>query len=387
MKNNFDKVTDRTNTYCTQWDYTVDRFGEEGVLPFSISDTDFALPTEFVDYLTKQLSNGIYGYTRWRHEDFTNSVVKWYDKRFDYKIENNWVIYSPTVIYSLAELIRLTSSVGDKIMLLTPAYDAFFNVVNENERTLVTSDLVVENSAYVINKTDFEQKIKDVKVLVMCSPHNPVGKVWDKEELEYIIEVCKTNDVFIISDEIHMDIVFNKKHLPILKVSDYKNMAIITSATKTFNFPSLIFSYNVIRNDKLREKFELKLKQANGLSSCSIPGLHATMYAYNNLENYLDEMNTYIYDNYLYVKEFIETNKLNLTINNFESTYLLWIDASYYGEKMDELADAMYHQEKVGIMLGDVYGAKDYLRINIGCPRSKLIEGMNRLNRAIGSIS
>lgn len=386
MKYNFDKVTDRTNTYCTQWDYTVDRFGEEGILPFSISDTDFALPEDFVNHLNTTLSNGIYGYTRWRHDDFTNSVVGWYQKRFSYEVENKWIVYSPTVIYSLAELIRLTSEINEKIMLFTPAYDAFFNVVKENDRELVTSDLVIENTTYVINKLDFEEKIKDCKVLVMCSPHNPVGKVWNLEELEYVINICKENNVFLISDEIHMDITFKKKHIPILKVSEYDNMAIITSATKTFNFPSLMFSYNIIRNDIIREKFEVKLKQANGLSSCTIPGLYATMYVYNHLDTYLDEMNDYIYENYLYVKEYIKTNDLKLEINDFEATYLLWIDASHYSEKMSELADAMYHQEKVGVMLGDVYGCKNYLRINIGCPRSKLQDGMDRLNRAIRSI-
>lgn len=238
------------------------------------------------------INNGIYGYTRWRHSDLLTSITSWYDKRFNTAINSTDIIYSPSVLYSISTLVKLKSNVGDKVMFFTPAYDAFFNTISYNERVIVEEKLELVDNEFVINFKSFEENIKDCAILLFCSPHNPVGKVWSLEELEKISEICKRNNVFIISDEIHMDVVFKKKHIPFIKVDN--EVAIVTSPTKTFIFPGFIFSYAIISDKSLKERFEFQLKQADGLSSCSIPGLHATMYAYNHLGDYVDEMNDYI---------------------------------------------------------------------------------------------
>lgn len=380
----FDKPVDRRGTFCTQWDYTVDRFGRDDVLPFSISDMDFELPKSTTEVLINSVSRGVFGYTRWRHDDFKSSVTGWYHRRFDYQLNPDYITYSPTVIYSLAELLRMRSK---DVLLFTPAYDAFFGVLKENGCNPVMSELQINNNRFEINRDQFDEVIKSVDTLLFCSPHNPVGKIFDREELEYIVEKCKENNVFIISDEIHMDVSFGKQHIPLLKIAEtynyQDNCVIITSATKSFNFPGLLFSYALIPNQQLKTQFETSLKVKNGLSSCTTLGLLATIDVYTNGDQWLDELNEYLFGNYTYAKQFIETNIPQMKIYEFDGTYLLWIDSRAYEQKFEQLIDIMYNQTKVGIMDGSVYGMDNFLRINIGCQRSKLEEGLKRFKQAV----
>lgn len=384
MKYDFDKLVDRKGTYCTQWDYTVDRFGSDDVLPFSISDMDFPLPPTAVEYLQQQLVDGIYGYTRWRNELLLGAITAWYQRRFQFDLDQQRIVYSPTVIYSLSEMIRMKTKENNKIFMFTPAYDAFFKVIEENACKQVASELVRENDRYYINEQDFEAKVKNCSCMIFCSPHNPVGKFWSEQELAYIISVCKKYDVFIISDEIHMDISFGASHYPLLKVArnnNYNHACIITSATKAFNFPGLLFSYVIFENEDDQIEFERCLKNKNGLSSCTILGMKATAYAYDHLESWLDQLNDYVYQNYEYLRSYIEVHNLDLKVTEQDGTYLVWIDARSFD--LERLLGIMYNQTKVGIMSGQVYGAPGYLRINIGCQRSKLKEGLSRLKKAI----
>ncbi len=380
----FDKPVDRRGTYCTQWDYTVDRFGRDDVLPFSISDMDFELPESTSKVLMESISKGVFGYTRWRHDDFKSSVMGWYQRRFDYKLNSDYITYSPTVIYSLAEILRMKSK---EVLLFTPAYDAFFGVLKENDCNAHICELQIENNRFEINKPEFEAVIKEVDTLLFCSPHNPVGKIFTKEELDYIVTKCLENDVFIISDEIHMDVSFGKSHIPLLKVAEEQNYedncVIITSATKSFNFPGLLFSYALVPDQQLKNDFETSLKVKNGLSSCTTLGLLATMDVYTNGDQWLDELNDYLYQNYKYAQAFIISNMPKMKIYEFDGTYLLWIDSRHYKDNFQQLIDIMYNQTKVGIMDGSVYGMENFLRINIGCQRSKLEEGLKRFKQAV----
>lgn len=381
---NFDKVVDRRGTYCTQWDYTVDRFGCDDVLPFSISDMDFELPESTSRLLMESISRGVFGYTRWRHDDFKASVTGWYQRRFAYELNPEYITYSPTVIYSLAEILRMKSK---DVLLFTPAYDAFFGVLKENNCNPHICELQIENNRFEVNKLEFEAAIKEVDTLLFCSPHNPVGKIFSKEELDYIVTTCSANGVSIISDEIHMDVSFGKIHIPLLKVAEehayQDNCVIITSATKSFNFPGLLFSYALIPNQELKSDFETSLKVKNGLSSCTTLGLLATMDVYTTGDEWLDELNDYLYQNYKYAQDFIGANLPKMKIYEFDGTYLLWIDSRHYKDKFKKLIDIMYNQTKVGIMDGSVYGMDNFLRINIGCQRSKLEEGLKRFKQAV----
>ena len=240
----FNQIVDRKGTHCTQWDYIEDRFGENNLLPFTISDTDFMLPGEVRHTLSKRLEHGIFGYTRWNHQAFQEAVLKWYRNRFNLEIKKEWLNYSPSVIYSISLLIDMHSDKQDGVIVQTPAYDAFFKTIVGNQRKLIENPLLYQNGLYSINFIELETKLSDPqnKILLICSPHNPTGRVWEKEKLKKIVELCKKYQVFLISDEIHMDIVRKEySHHPILELSE-QNVAIVTSGSKTFNFPGLIFS-------------------------------------------------------------------------------------------------------------------------------------------------
>lgn len=389
MKYNFDEVINRKNTYCTQWDFTKDRFGYDDVIPFSISDTDFALPQTTINVISNHLNHKVFGYSRWNHNDFKSSIAKWFKQQFSYSINLDNLTYSPTVIYSLSELIRLKTT-GKKVMTLDPAYGSFFDVIKENNLEHCSTKLYVDDDEYKINFNEMELKLKQCDILIFCNPHNPLGKAYTYDEIFKIINLCKKNNVFIISDEIHMDITFNVKHIPILKVAEQlnyqNNCCLITSATKTFNFPGLIFSYALIGDLKLKIQFEKSLKFKNGLSSCAILGLIATMDVYNNHQVFVAQLNEYLLNNVNYIQNFILKNDLKIAFTKHQSTYLMWFDATYYYKDFDKLLNLLYEKYKIGIMDGSIYNMKYHLRINIGCPKSKLEFCMNQLKLALNEL-
>ncbi|CAM4071293.1 mannose-6-phosphate isomerase, class I [Bacillus manliponensis] len=389
---NFDAVIDRSGTHCTQWDYIEDRFGKKDILPFSISDTDFSCPPEILQALEKRMHHGIFGYTRWNHTDFKSAIQHWFQTRFSCHIEQNWIVYSPSVLYSISRLIELLTDEGDHIVVQTPAYDAFFPVIEKNERSLLCNELLLNKGRYTINFSDLEDKLskEKTKILLLCSPHNPTGRVWTNEELQQIVLLCEKHNVYIISDEIHMDVVHSSHpHTPIVDVAhDVNRVFICTSASKTFNTPGLGGSYIIIADDAVREQYLTLLKQRDGLSSAPIFGISATIAAYNNSANFVDEQNTYIRKNFLIVQNFLRKYLPTVTLTLPESTYLAWIDVSQLPYNMDELQHALVHHGEVAIMRGDTYGAagKHFIRMNIGCPSSKLLEGLHRLKKGIDAL-
>lgn len=388
---NFNKMINRKGTYCTQWDYVEDRFGRSDLLPFTISDSDFSLPEEVLDALQQRIQHGVFGYSRWNHDDFKSSVYNWYKKRFESQIDTDWVTYSPSVIYSISQLLNLKSEEGNGVIIQTPAYDAFYKTITANHRLVVENPLKFDGKSYEIDFELLEDELKkdNNKVLLFCSPHNPTGRVWSSDDVKRVVKLCHENDVFIISDEIHMDILRpDFQHYPITNF-DCDNVALLTSGTKTFNFPSLLFSYLLIPDNQLREDFLVRLKSKDGLSSPSVLGMLATMESYNKCEPWLTEMNDYIDENIKYTREFLEDNCSNLSLVNPEATYLLWINCSELNVSMDKFQEVLINDAKVAIMDGRVYGGngKNFLRLNVGCPKSKLQEGLNRLKMAYDIVS
>lgn len=388
-KIDFNTVINRRGTFCTQWDYVADRFSEADLLPFTVSDTDFAVPKEIIATLQQRIAHPVFGYTRWNHTAFKESIQKWYLTRFHYPLDSEWIVYSPSVIYSIAKLIELKSQVGDHVVVQTPAYDAFFKMIKAENRTLIETNLLYQNNHYSIDFIDLEEKLKhpDCKIFLLCSPHNPTGRVWTTAELQQMIQLCEQYDVFLISDEIHMDILRKgQQHLPIFSgVADCKNIALCTSASKTFNTPGLIASYLMIPDSALREQFLLILKNRDGLSSTSIFGMLSTISAYNDCGYWLDQLNDYLEENIQQVKNFIKAYVPEMKIVPSEATYLLWIDCSDLPFSMEEIQDALIHHGKVAIMAGETYGTsgKNFLRLNIGCSKEKLIDGLSRLRDSI----
>jgi len=383
----FDEPINRKGTQCTQWDYVEDRFGEKNLLPFTISDTDFKVPAAVEAALIKRMQHPVFGYTRWNHNEFKQAVCKWYSERFNSMIKSDWLVYSPSVMYSVKQLVTLLSEPGDGIIVQTPAYDAFYKMIKENKRKIVPNALIYDAKSYRI---DFEELTRlmaqpENKVLLLCSPHNPTGRVWQKDELQRIIELAKTHDVFIISDEIHMDIVRKgQRHQPIIDLLQ-ENVALVTSGSKTFNFPGLIYSYGIIPDPKLRERFLTQLKEADGLSSTSIFGMTATIAAYDNESKWVDQLNDYIDGNIAYVIAYLQEHHPELVVTKSEATYLMWIDCTALGLTMAELQQRMIRKGKVAIMSGEIYGkeGRNFLRLNIGCSREKLIDGLKRFTLSL----
>jgi cystathionine beta-lyase len=383
----FDEPINRKGTHCTQWDYVEDRFGEKNLLPFTISDTDFKVPAAVEAALIKRMQHPVFGYTRWNHNEFKQAVCKWYSERFKSRIDSDWLVYSPSVMYSIKLLVTLLSNPGDGIIIQTPAYDAFYKMIKENKRKIVPNALIYDANSYRI---DFEELTRlmaqpENKFLLLCSPHNPTGRVWQKDELQRMIELARIHDVFIISDEIHMDIVRKgQRHQPIIELLQ-KNVALVTSGSKTFNFPGLIYSYGIIPDSKLRDRFLTQLKEADGLSSTSIFGMTATIAAYDNESKWVDQLNDYLDDNIAYVIAYLQEYHPELVVTKSEATYLMWIDCTALDLTMVELQQRMIRKGKVAIMSGEIYGneGRNFLRLNVGCSREKLIDGLNRFTLSL----
>ena len=387
---NFDEIKDRRGTYCTQWDYVKDRFGKEGLLPFTISDMDLESPKEIAEALVKRINHKIFGYSRWNHDDFKNSIESWYKKRFSCEINKDWIVYSPSVIYAVSKFVEMKSEKGDGVLINTPGYDGFFKMILGNERRIISSPLKNINGKYEIDFEDFEKKCREAKIFLLCSPHNPVGKVWTDEELTKIIEICKKNNVFIISDEIHMDIVYNKKHIPIVSLGkDYlENIVLCTSASKTFNIPAFTGSYLFIPSEKNREDFLKILKERDALSSPSILAVIATMTAYNECEYWVDELIKYTENNIRFVKEYLEKNIPELFCEIPDGSYFAWIDFSKLGISSEEFQKYLIDIGEVAVMPGLTYGEEGryFLRLNVACSIKKVEDGLKRIKKTVDYI-
>ncbi|OEJ14990.1 beta-cystathionase [Brachyspira hampsonii] len=381
----FDTIINRKGTYCTQWDYIKDRFGINDLLPFTISDMDLQSPDEIIDALIKRINHKIFGYSRWNHDDFKNSIELWYKKRFNFNINKDHIVYSPSVIYSVSNFIRMKSSINDNVLILTPAYDGFFKTIKANNRNILSSSLIKTESKYEIDFEDFEKKCRVSKIFLFCSPHNPVGRVWDIDELKKLVNICKKYNVYIISDEIHMDIVYNKKHIPILSVDDYNNMILCTSASKTFNIPALGGSYLFIRNNKDRNEYLNILKDRDALSSPPILAIIANMTAYNKCDYWVDELLEYINSNINYIISYLDKNIPMLRSYMPEGSYFAWVDYSKLNISEEVFQKYLVEIGKVAIMNGSVYGeeGKTFLRINCACSINKIKDCMNRITNTI----
>ena len=386
----FDEVKDRRGTYCTQWDYVKDRFGKDDLLPFTISDMDLESPKEIVEALIKRINHKIFGYSRWNHDDFKNSIEGWYNRRFDFQINKEWIVYSPSVIYAISKFIEMKSKKGDGILIHTPGYDGFFKVIVDNDRKLLTSPLKKVKESYEIDFDDFELKCKKAKIFLLCSPHNPTGRVWTEKELEKMIKICKKYNVFIISDEIHMDIIYRGKHHPVLSQSgDYiENIVLCTSASKTFNIPALCGSYLFVTNQKDRDEFLRILKNRDALSSPSILAVIETITAYNKCEYWVNELVKYTESNIKYVKEYLEKNIPVLKCEVPQGSYFACIDFSKLGISNEELQRNLIDIGGVAIMPGLTYGEEGryFLRLNVGCSIKKVEDGLQRIEKAVNHI-
>ena len=380
----FDAVVDRRDTWCTQWDFVADRFGVDDLLPFTISDMDLPTAPAVLDALRARLEHPILGYSRWRTDDFLSAVEYWYRQRYATDIDRAWITYAPSVIYQVARLIGLWSQPGDGVVVHTPCYDAFPKTVEASGRQLRR----VPMGDWAALEAELCRP--ENSVLLLCSPHNPTGHVWSEDELIRIAEMCARERVAVISDEIHADLTHPpNRHLVFARIAaalpDPPRWAVVTSASKSFNIPALTGSYGLIADDTSRQAY-LAALSGDGLSSPAVLALVATIAAYRQGAAWLDALRGYLWDNLVLVQQRLNGAFPELGWQPPQAGYLAWIDLSLLGIDDDVLQADLIGIEKLAIMPGTTYGSARHLRLNVGCPRSKVERGLDGLIRSLGRL-
>lgn len=388
MKYNFDEIIDRRNTDCLKYDFAAERGKPEDVLPLWVADMDFRTAPGIIERAVADAKLGIYGYTESR-DDYFQTVAAWYRNYFDWQVEKEWLVKTPGVVFAIANAIQALTDRGDAVMIQQPVYYPFSAVVRDNGRMLVNNELVLKNGHYEMDFADFEQKViaHKVKLFVLCSPHNPVGRVWTEEELRRIGDICLKHDVKVVSDEIHSDFVYEgRKHHVFTTVNPaLQDISIIcTAPSKTFNLAGLQVSNIFIPNEKIRKAFTRQMS-AVGYSQVNMIGLHACQAAYETGREWLEELKIYLRENLDYARDFLEKNLPQIKLIEPEGTYLLWLDCRGLGLLEERLEHLIVNEAKLWLDAGAIFGSagEGFERINIACPRAVLGEALERLRGAV----
>lgn len=382
---NFDKLVDRKGTECLKWDFVEKIYGSADVIPLWIADMDFEVLPEIREALEKRAAHPTYGYTA-SAPAYRENIIKWNQERNGLTIEKEEIVPVPGVVTAIAFALNALTSEGDKVLINTPVYNPFASTIKGLNRELVTSSLKCEGHKRVMDLADMEEKMKDgVKMMILCNPHNPIGRVWTKEELSQLVDLCAKYNVYLFSDEIHSDIVYGgHKHCSALTVSEKaKEISIVAMApSKTFNIAGLKSSMFIIQNPELREKVSASYNAFH--VGVDLFAYKATEVAYGYGAKWVDELNEYLYENAKFVTEFCETQLPKVKTFVPEGTYLMWLDFSAYGLSQEDLMNKLKTEAKVGMNSGATYGDEGvgYARLNIGCPKFMLEQAMNQIKAA-----
>lgn len=385
---NFDKVINRKNTRCLKYDFAERRGMPKDVLPLWVADMDFETSSYVEDALVERAKEGIFGYSEVQTPYF-EIVRDWMKKHHDWDVQEKWLIKTPGIVMALAMAVKAYTKPGEGVLLQLPVYYPFSEVIKDNGRNVVSNTLYLgEDNRYHIDFEDFERKIieENIKLFFLCNPHNPVGRVWSKQELIQMGDICVKHGVIVVSDEIHQDFVFKGKHTVFASLKkEYEDISITcTSPSKTFNLAGLMMSNIFIANRELRHKFRRELDAA-GISQLGIMGLVACEAAYKDGEVWYQAMLSYVKENIAFTKEFVEKNLPGVTMIDLEGTYLVWLDFRKTGLSVDELEHRVIHKAKLWLDSGKIFGecGNGFQRINVACPRSILEDALNRIKAAI----
>ncbi|MBA7627274.1 Cystathionine beta-lyase PatB [subsurface metagenome] len=391
----FDQVIDRTKSNSAKWDKKVleKGFGDPDLLPLWVADMDFKAPQPIIDKLVQTAEHGIYGYSI-LPPSFFESVLSWFKRRYGWDIDKKWLSQTPGVIPALDVAVNAFCNSGDKVIVQNPVYYPFYPVIENNGCRILLNPLKLSNNHYTMDFKDLEKKVKDprAKMIILCNPHNPIGRVWTKEELKQLGEICIKNEILIVSDEIHCDLIFpGYKLTNFATINDEfaQNSITCTSTSKTFNLAGLKISNIVIPNQKLRQTF--KNTQANlGVGGPNLFAIAAmeTAYKHEICENWLDALLQYLKGNLNFLKVFIKEKLPQIKVIEPEGTYLVWLDFRELGLEPKELEKFMRGKAKVALDEGYIFGqgGEGFERINIACPKSILEEALNRITEAIINI-
>jgi len=390
MKYNFDNTINRKNTYSRKWDPEIlkEMFGRDDLLPLWVADMEFRVAKPIEDAIINRANHPIYGYSK-RPESYYDAIVEWINKRFDYKIEKEWIMYTPGVVPAINYIIQAFTDEKDSIMIQEPVYYPFRRSIENNNRNVVNSSLEFDGERYNINFKDIEEKIQseNVKIFILCSPHNPIGRVWTKTELEKIGNICLENDVLIVSDEIHSDLVYESStHTMFASINkDFEmNSITCTAPSKTFNLAGMEASNIIIPNSRFREKFQ-QILDLNNIGFQNPLSIAAVESAYREGEDWLEQLLKYLQGNIEFIEEYLNKNLPKAKFIKPQATYLAWIDLRKYESNGEILENKIINKGKIALNGGTWFGkdGEGFMRLNFACSRSMLEEGLKRLSKAI----
>lgn len=386
---NFDKIIDRRNTRCLKYDFAVERNMPADVLPLWVADMDFETSSYIEDAIIERAKHAIYGYSEVKTPYF-DILKKWMQKHHDWDIQRKWLVKTPGVVFALAMAVKAYTEPGDAVLIQQPVYYPFSEVIKDNGRNVVSNTLYLgEDNRYHIDFEDFEQKIVDhkIKLFLLCNPHNPVGRVWTKEELTRLGDICVKHHVTVVSDEIHEDFIFKGKHQVFANIKkEYEEITVTcTAPSKTFNIASLMISNILIPNPELKRKFKHQMDAA-GISQLNVLGLVACEAAYEHGEEWYQAMKVYVKENIEFVKQYVEEQLPGVNMVEHEGTYLVWLDFRGTGLSVEELDDKIINQAKLWLDSGKIFGScgEGFQRINVACPRKVLEEALERIKNVVG---
>lgn len=377
----FDTVINRRGTNSYKWDIVK----EEDVIPLWVADMDFKAAPAILEALKKRVEHGVFGYTL-VPDSYYEAIINWFARRHNWQIDRSWIIYTTGVVPAVSCAIKALTLPGEKVLIQTPDYNCFFSSIKNNGCEVAENELVRRGDSYEVDFEDFERQCADEKttVFLLCNPHNPAGRVWTKEELERMNDICLAHGVRVISDEIHCELVMpGHRFTPFAAISDAcrDNSVVLNSPTKAFNIAGLQIANIICADPAMRRRID-RAVNINEVCDVNPFGVVALQAAYNESEEWLDSLNHYIWGNYLALKEFIAKELSRLEVARLEGTYLAWVDIKATGLTSDEAYGKLMKEGRVYVNSGTMYGRRageGYLRINLACPRATLLEGMKRM--------
>jgi cysteine-S-conjugate beta-lyase len=384
MKYDFGKILEREGTACVKYDLRQMFFEDPDVLPMWVADMDFETPDFIQEAIIERAKNPVYGYT-FRDKDYYKNIIEWFDRRHQWKVESDWILFSPGVVPALNIAVLSCTNPGDKVIVQPPVYFPFFTAVKDHDRMLVYNQLIKGKNHFTINFDQLEELAKGAKMLILCNPHNPVGRAWTKNELERIAEICLKHNVLVLSDEIHNDLVLNgHKHQVFADISpEVADITITAHApSKTFNIAGLATSSVIISNKELRLKFEKTLKALH-VDMGNLFGFVASNAAFSKGDEWLKQLLDYVKANVDFTEDYLSKHLPKVKMYRPEATYMIWLDFTEYGLSDDELKNIMISEAGLGLSQGITFGpgGENCMRLNVACPKAVLTSALERMRK------
>ncbi|MDR2404880.1 MAG: pyridoxal phosphate-dependent aminotransferase [Deltaproteobacteria bacterium] len=388
---NFDEIVERNGTNCIKYDWRAKKGLSSDVIPLWVADMDFRTADEIIESLVKTARHGIFGYSD-TDESYFTPIGEWFKRRFQATLKPEWLVKAPGVVYAINTAIRAYSEENDPVLIQSPVYHPFHSSVTVNKRRLVDNTLIYKDGKYTIDLNDFEDKIVKEKIglFILCSPHNPVGRVWTREELTAMGEICLRHNCLVLADEIHQDFVWGGREHHVFTELDprFQEIAVVmTAPSKTFNLAGLNTSNIFIPNESLRKKFTKEVERT-GVSQLSIMGLNASIAAYSHGYEWFDQLKDYLEKSILYIESFFKNNLQELHLVKLEGTYLMWADFSRLNIKHEDLVKRLASDAKLWLSDGLGFGesGRDFQRINIAAPLKTVSSALERLAAFVKSL-